>query len=92
MPPVIAPILIARIKVLSNLQIDIHNAPQDGRFRFPIEPICRCSRFGIPTFHGEKGEMRLLKGSLRPLTLYERFSQSELPKIEMAIKKPRGMI
>ncbi|MEK7062278.1 MAG: GspE/PulE family protein [Patescibacteria group bacterium] len=94
LPPVIAPILIARIKVLSNLQIDIHNAPQDGRFRFPIEDQFVDVRVSvIPTFHGEKGEMRLLKGSLRPLTLYELgFSQSELPKIEMAIKKPRGMI
>ena len=94
LPPVIAPILVARIKVLANLQIDIHNAPQDGRFRFPIEDQFVDVRVSvIPTFHGEKSEMRLLKGSLRPLTLYELgFSQNDLPKIEIAIKKPRGMI
>jgi len=94
LPPVIAPILIARIKVLANLQIDVHSAPQDGRFRFPIEDQFVDVRVSIiPTFHGEKGEMRLLKGSLRPLTLYELgFSAADLPSIETAIKKPRGMI
>ncbi|MBI4993451.1 type II/IV secretion system protein [Candidatus Wolfebacteria bacterium] len=94
MPNIIAPILVARVKVLSNLQIDIHNAPQDGRFRFPMEDQFIDVRVSvIPTFHGEKAEMRLLKGSLRPLTLYELgLPQDQLGKLEDFIKKPRGMI
>ena len=94
LPKVIALILVSRVKVLANLQIDIHNAPQDGRFRFPMEDQFIDVRVSvIPTFHGEKAEMRLLKGSLRPLTLYELgFLQEDLVKLEMAIKKPRGMI
>ncbi len=94
LPNTIADILVARVKVMANLQIDIHNAPQDGRFRFPLEDQFIDIRVSvIPTFHGEKAEMRLLKGSLRPLTLYELgFDGSELGKLETAIQKPRGMI
>ncbi len=94
LPPVIASILVARIKVVANLQIDIHNSPQDGRFRFSIEDQFIDVRVSIiPTFHGEKAEMRLLKGSLRPLTLYELgFSADNLINLETAIQKPRGMI
>ena len=94
LPKIIADVLVARVKVLANLQIDIHNAPQDGRFRFPLEDQFIDIRVSvIPTFHGEKAEMRLLKGSLRPLTLYELgISHDDLTKLESAIKKPRGMI
>lgn len=94
MPNIIASVLVARIKVLSNLQIDIHNSPQDGRFRFPIEDQFIDIRVSvIPTFHGEKAEMRLLKGSLRPLTLNELgLPHDNLAKLEETIKKPRGMI
>lgn len=94
LPNVISELLVARIKVLSNLQIDIHNLPQDGRFRFPMEDQFIDIRVSIiPTFHGEKAEMRLLKGSLRPLTFYELgLPQDHLEKLDIFIKKPRGMI
>lgn len=94
LPKEIAPILIARIKVVANLQIDIHNAPQDGRFRFPVENQFIDARVSIiPTFHGEKGEMRLLKGSLRPLSLAELgLSHKDMARLNDAIKKPHGLI
>lgn len=94
LPKEISPILTARIKVISNLQIDIHNAPQDGRFRFPLEDQYIDIRVSvIPTFHGEKAEMRLLKGSLRPLSLTELgISRQNLEKLNEAIKKPHGLI
>ncbi len=94
LPKEISPILIARIKVVSNLQIDIHNAPQDGRFRFPLEDQFIDIRVSvIPTFHGEKAEMRLLKGSLRPLSLTELgFSRQNLEKLNEAVKKPHGLV
>ena len=72
LPKQIAPILVARVKVLANLQIDIHTSPQDGRFRFEMEDQKIDVRVNImPTFHGEKTEMRLLRGSARPLSLNE---------------------
>ncbi len=94
LPHSIAPILVARVKVLANLQIDVHNTPQDGRFRFPMEDQFVDVRVSIiPTFHGEKAEMRLLKGSIRPLTLYELgLPRGELEKLEITIQKPKGMI
>lgn len=90
----IAPILVARIKVIANLQIDVHNAPQDGRFRHSLENQFIDIRVSVvPTFHGEKAEMRLLKGSLRPLSLSELgLSHSDLEKLTQAIKKPHGLI
>lgn len=94
LPPEIESVLVARVKVLGNLQIDIHNAPQDGRFRFNLEDQYIDVRVSvIPTFHGEKVEMRLLKGSLRPLSLRELgFSAKDFSQLEEAIKRPHGMI
>lgn len=94
LPTEIAPVLVARVKVLANLQIDIHNAPQDGRFRFSLQDQSIDVRVSvIPTFHGEKVEMRLLKGSLRPLSLQELgFSKKDLVNFEKAVKRPHGMI
>lgn len=94
LPPEIESVLVARVKVLANLQIDIHNAPQDGRFRFQLEDQFIDVRVStIPTFHGEKVEMRLLKGSLRPLSLHELgFAKKDLGRLEEAIKRPHGMI
>ncbi|HEX8994143.1 MAG TPA: ATPase, T2SS/T4P/T4SS family, partial [Candidatus Paceibacterota bacterium] len=37
LPKVIAPILVARVKILANLHIDEHQVPQDGRFHFELE-------------------------------------------------------
>jgi type IV pilus assembly protein PilB len=36
LPPQIHPALIARVKILSQLKIDEHRTPQDGRFKFKI--------------------------------------------------------
>ncbi|MDO8571833.1 MAG: GspE/PulE family protein, partial [bacterium] len=94
MPKEIGPIVVARIKVIAGMQIDIHNSPQDGRFRFPLEDKYVDVRVSVlPTFYGEKGEMRLLQGSARPLSLTELgLSEHELGRISDLIKKPHGMI
>lgn len=94
LPKQIAPILVARVKVLSNLQIDIHSSPQDGRFRFEVEDQKVDVRVNImPTFYGEKTEMRLLRGSARPLNLAELgLSEKGQLIIEDSIKKTHGMI
>lgn len=94
LPKQIAPILVARVKVLANLQIDIHTSPQDGRFKFELEDQRVDIRVNImPTFHGEKTEMRLLRGSIRPLSLSEvGLSEKDQARIEDDIKKTHGMI
>jgi type IV pilus assembly protein PilB len=95
LPVEIAPILVARVKILASLQIDEHRVPQDGRFRFEMQDGTNLDvRVNImPIFHGEKVEMRLLKNSARPLTLKDLgFSDGATVILEEEIKKPHGMI
>ena len=94
LPKKIQSMVITRIKVLSELRTDEHQAPQDGRFRviqdtFPID--IRVSI--IPTFYGENIVMRLLVGHARALALKELgIADKDLVKIEANIKKSYGMI
>jgi len=86
--------LVSRIKILSQLKIDEKRIPQDGRFNFKIgeeEVDLRVST--LPTVHGEKVVMRLLKktGGIPSLTdLGLRGPQLKL--LEEAISKPYGII
>lgn len=86
--------LIARIKILSNLKIDEHRIPQDGRYKFTIDDDIVSLRISIiPTFYGENIVMRLLRESARPLSLEELgLSGHNLEVIRENITKPHGMI
>src|SRR3989344_4188186 len=54
--------VISRIKILSEMKIDEHRLPQDGRFNFKISNEEVDLRIAIlPTAHGEKILMRLLR-------------------------------
>lgn len=91
----IEPILVARMKILANLRIDEHKVPQDGRFRFEVEPGSMIDvRVNImPVMHGEKVEMRLLKSSTRPLAPEELGMSPETTALVLEmIKRPHGMI
>jgi len=90
----IEPIIVARVKVLANLEIDEHAKPQDGRFRFKLEQEDIDIRVSVmPVFFGEKVEMRILRGASRPTNLTELgFSPSDLAILTDEIKKPHGMI
>ena len=94
LPIAIAPILVARVKVLANLLIDEHRVPQDGRFKFNLEDSSIDIRVNVmPVFHGEKVEMRLLKSAARPLTLGELgLSNEAIEIIQDEIKKTHGMV
>jgi type IV pilus assembly protein PilB len=92
---ILEPILVARVKILANLQIDEHRMPQDGRFRFEMEEGGYIdSRVNVmPVMHGEKVEMRLLKSSARSLTLEEiGLSVDAIKIVEEEIHKAHGMI
>lgn len=94
LPRNIQPALIARIKVLSNLKIDEHRVPQDGRFRFEIDENLIALRVSIiPAFFGENVVLRLLPESTRPLSLDELgLTGHNLELLQENIKKPHGMI
>lgn len=87
--------LIARIKLLSNLKIDEHRKPQDGRFRFrTLSNVLVDLRVSImPTYNGEKAAMRLLLASTHPLSLEELgMFEDHAKKILEVISKPFGII
>ncbi len=94
LPKEINEAIVARIKILSGLQIDVHFAPQDGRFKFRLEDQNIDVRVSVmPTFYGEKVVMRLLRGSLRPLNLSELgLSEADIAIIDESIKHTFGMM
>ena len=66
------PAIVARLKILSALKLDEHYKPQDGRFRHKVGDDLMDIRVAImPTFYGEKVEMRLLPAVQKPLSLEE---------------------
>lgn len=59
-----APGITARVKVLSNLKLDEKRLPQDGRFKIQLNNEKVSFRVStLPTHHGEKTVMRLLRES-----------------------------
>ncbi len=86
--------IVARLKLLAGLKIDEHFLPQDGRFRYEVgnQPIdIRVSV--IPTFYGEKIEMRLLEATQKPLSLEELgLNETDSAIITEELKKSYGMV
>lgn len=88
------PAIIARIKILSNLDISEKRRPQDGRFSILVdrrEYDVRVST--LPTVYGEKCVMRLtqkkaLRRSKRALGL----TGSELEKFDEILRHPNGIV
>ncbi len=86
---------ISRIKILSGLRTDEHQAAQDGRFRYTTEAGVNIDvRVSIaPTYHGENAVLRLLTDQHEQFTLSTLgLSKENEEKIHRAIRKPYGMI
>lgn len=86
--------IVARIKVLSNLKLDEHRLPQDGRFKIEKDDYKISFRVSIlPVFDGEKIVMRLLDESSKGLTLEKMgLNGAALEAVHREINKPNGMI
>jgi len=86
--------VISRIKILGDMKIDEKRIPQDGRFNFKMgkeEIDLRVS--SLPTVHGEKIVMRLLKKSGGVPTLTELGLRGlALKHLEISIARPHGII
>ena len=86
--------LTSRIKILSQLKIDEHRIPQDGRFNFKIndeEVDIRVST--IPTVKGEKIEMRMLfKSESIPSMQDLGMAGASLKALETSILRPHGIV
>jgi type IV pilus assembly protein PilB len=86
--------IVARVKVLSNLKLDEHRLPQDGRFKVETEDYRFSLRVSIlPIFDGEKIVMRLLPETAKGRSLEELgFERAGLDAIHRALRKTVGMI
>jgi type IV pilus assembly protein PilB len=97
LPHKVGPALVARLKIMCNLDIAERRLPQDGRIVFKhftkkgIDIDLRVST--APLNHGEGVVMRILdkQKSTLPLTALG-FSEENLAKYREAIRQPYGMI
>jgi len=86
--------IVARIKVLSNLKLDEHRLPQDGRFKVEAEDYKYSIRVSVlPIFDGEKIVMRLLPETAKAYTLESLGLRGEaLEEVQFNLRKPVGMV
>ncbi|MFC1780108.1 GspE/PulE family protein [Patescibacteria group bacterium] len=62
LPPKLVASIVSRVKILSNLKIDEHRIPQDGRFQIRVGDKEIDLRVSVmPTVNGEKVVIRLLE-------------------------------
>ena len=94
LPKIASSGIVARIKVLSNLKLDEHRLPQDGRFKIETEEYKYSIRVSIlPIFDGEKIVMRLLPEKTKAFALETLGLRGEsLERVHHDLKKPVGMI
>lgn len=94
LPIAVKEAVTSRIKIMSDMKIDEHRTPQDGRFNFKFgdeEVDLRVS--ALPIVWGEKIVMRLLKKSGGVPTLAELgLRGTGLKTLEANILRPHGII
>src|SRR3989338_1120990 len=89
-----APGITARIKVLSNLKLEEKRLPQDGRFKIEFNNEKVSFRVStLPTHHGEKTVMRLLREASGGFSLESLgFHGAGLEALHNAMKQRVGML
>ena len=89
----LAPAVLARIKVLSGMDITEHRLPQDGRFRATVSGRgldVRTSTY--PTIWGEKAALRLLDRTSLQLSIGGLMSGPTLERYRELINRPEGIL
>lgn len=86
--------VICRLKILSGLRTDEHQAAQDGRFRVDVGGTQIDVRVSIvPTYYGENAVLRLLAEQSDDYSLGALgFTKENQIKLTRAIEKPHGLI
>ena len=94
LPKTVAPALVSRIKILSNLKIDEHRIPQDGQFTVLVDDQEIDLRIAIsPVTWGEQVVIRLLDKKGVSMEIEKMgMSGRALRSVLEGIKKPNGMI
>lgn len=86
--------LIARIKILGDMDIAERRLPQDGHFQVKIDGEAVNTRVSvIPTVYGEKAVIRLLVGN-RPIDYADTFgmNRQDYDKLRQMLDAPNGLI
>lgn len=86
--------LIARIKIMSNLDIAEHRLPQDGHFRVLLENENINVRVSIlPTVFGEKAVLRILANNAR-VSYAEQFGMDDeaFARFKPILRNPNGIV
>ena len=88
------PALVARIKIISNLDISERRKPQDGRLTIHVDNREYDVRVSVlPTVFGEKVVMRLTnKDGLTRDKKYLGLSDKEMPRFDAIMRNPHGII
>ena len=94
LPKTVAPALVSRIKILSNLKIDEHRIPQDGQFTVLVDDKEIDLRIAIsPVTWGEQVVIRLLDKTGMAMEIEKMgMSGRALRSVLAGIRKPNGMI
>ncbi|MBR2542989.1 type II/IV secretion system protein [Candidatus Saccharibacteria bacterium] len=94
LPKTVAPALVSRIKILSNLKIDEHRIPQDGQFAVLVDDQEIDLRIAIsPVTWGEQVVIRLLDKTGVSMEIEKMgMSGRALRAVLNGIRKPNGMI
>ena len=93
-PKAIQSAVLARLKLMANLDITEKRVPQDGRIRFTFGSGYIDLRVStLPTNHGESIVMRVLDGGAVQMSLQQLgFSTTDLARIQQAVANPYGMV
>jgi len=95
-PTSMAPAIVSRLKIMSQLDISEKRRPQDGRMKIKINNGAQEIDFRvstIPTLFGEKIVMRLLDKANLHLDMRKLgFESDELNRVQDSIAQPYGMV
>ena len=94
LPKTVAPALVSRIKILSDLKIDEHRIPQDGEFTVQVDDKEIDLRIAIsPVNWGEQVVIRLLDKTGTTMKIDKMgMTGRALRAVQSGISKPNGMI
>jgi type IV pilus assembly protein PilB len=92
--PRLAPAIVSRVKILSNLDISERQRPQDGRIQMKMGDRELEFRVSVlPVYYGEKVVLRILdRGSVRVSLDKMGFHKSNLELFESLIRQPNGIV
>ena len=92
--PVLAPVLVSRLKVMSRMDIAEKRIPQDGRISVKIAGHAVDIRVStLPSAHGERVVLRILDQAAGQLSLAQLNMPTQVQEhFESGLRKPHGII